>query len=124
MSTKYRVCQLEACDREMFGDLVLTCPSPATTSVFEPPTTAMQPVSPIHVVHKKTFDYSYSVDEQTDFIDDKRRASDLVEELLVDIYRNIQSGSDYNSAGSSHRSRRSFLIDLNNLHGKGMYNMN
>ncbi|XP_064210921.1 uncharacterized protein LOC103314564 isoform X1 [Tribolium castaneum] len=110
MSTKQRVRQLEACSREMFGDMVLhhQTPPPQQSLFGE----VIQAV-PVTLTMRKTSMETPS-NKYTDY--EKRRASDLVEELLVDIYSNI-NGSDYNSATSS-KSHRSFVADINNLHGK------
>ncbi|XP_044271093.1 uncharacterized protein LOC123015436 isoform X2 [Tribolium madens] len=109
MSTKQRVRQLESCSREMFGDMILHHQTPPQQSVFGEIIQAV----PVTLSIRKSSMESPS-NKYTDY--EKRRASDLVEELLVDIYSNI-NGSDYNSATSS-KSHRSFVAEINNLQGK------
>lgn len=109
MSTKRRVRQLESCSREMFGDMILHHPTPPQTRVFK---NVIQAVPVTLTMRKNSME-----NLRTNYTDyEKRRASDLVEELLVDIYSNI-NGSDYNSTSS--KSHRSFVAEISNLREKG-----
>jgi hypothetical protein len=107
MSTKRRVRQLESCSREMFGDLILTRQTPPPEVAFSH---VVQAVPVTLTLRKSSIDHPHADLE-------KRRASDLVEELLVDIYSSV-NGSDYNSATST-KSHRSFVTGINHLQEKG-----
>lgn len=107
-----RVKQLETCNREMFGDVVVTCQtSPkATLARIEPY------VPPIVFGNANNNKMSEN---------DKRRASLLVDQLLSEIYSRIGNGNhsnnsftDYNSATSS-RSGRSCRWDEKTLWEQG-----
>lgn len=101
-----RVRQLEYCDRAMFGDMIITCQSLPAAPV-------MQQIRPLKIlqprIRAKSEGYPKKDPEQ-----DKRRASLLVDLLLVDIYSNIHNYSDYNSATSS-RSQRTFIVEEHEL---------
>nr|XP_022910009.1 uncharacterized protein LOC111421106 isoform X1 [Onthophagus taurus] len=118
--------QLQLCDPTVFGDLVLTCQTPtSTTSLLDnkPPTpviintetTKFTPPSPV-ITKAKHSKLKLPKIRETEIIEkspeiEKRRASKLVDQLLVDIYNN-HSGvcTDYYS-GTSGKSQRNYRID-------------
>ncbi|XP_023310333.1 uncharacterized protein LOC108905130 [Anoplophora glabripennis] len=113
MST-HRIEQLEVCHREMFGDLVLTC----ATSTGSPPTRMIETSVTYPVEYRRTVSMD-SVLRKTSIVEnERRRASALVDELLVDIYYNIHSGTtDYNSATSG-KSHKNSWVEVVNLQEK------
>lgn len=107
MSLKIR--QLESCSREMFGDMILTC---QTSQQCEKNLIKSVPIT----IPSKSMDFAMKSMNYGDY--EKRRASDLMEELLIDIYSNL-NGSDYNSATSvSNTSNASIRIEKLEEKGK------
>lgn len=103
-----RVKQLEQCNRDMFGDIVVTCQTApkvllATVEAYVPPM----------VIESRKVNW--------DSENEKRRASLLVDQLLSDIYSKIgneNSASDYNS-GTSSKSGRKCKVDEKGLWDRG-----
>ncbi|CAH1155918.1 unnamed protein product [Phaedon cochleariae] len=109
--TAYRtIPQLERCDRSMFGDLVLTCQTPVHGVL---PKQVIQPIPYTMAVRRASVD-SVSATKTSIMETEKRRASALVDELLIDIYYSVHNGSsDYNStSGKSHRSSWAEFVNL------------
>lgn len=88
-----RVKQLETCNREMFGDVIVTCQTSPKVLLSQ----VENYVPPIIFENKKSNSWT------RDGENEKRRASVLVDQLLSEIYGNNGAGisSDYNSATSS-----------------------
>ncbi|CAH0555464.1 unnamed protein product [Brassicogethes aeneus] len=86
----YRIQQLEFCHTEMFGDLVLTCRTP-------PMETASKRMLR-QVPYRRSFSSDVIMQRNPEV--EKRRATALVDQLLLDIYSNVQFSTDYNSATS------------------------
>lgn len=108
---KRRVRQLELCDRSMFGDMVLTCQSYPSIKMNN----EIRPIKIIQPVRYRTKSEG-SVSKWRER--DKRRASALMDQLLIDIYGTIHNYSDYNSATSS-RSHKIFSFEKYELERKG-----
>lgn len=107
-----RVRQLEYCDRAMFGDMIITCQSlPAVPIIRQ--------IHPLKILHPRLRAKSEGLPKK-DSEQDKRRASLLVDLLLVDIYSNVHNCSDYNSATSS-RSQRTFTVEKFELLDKSKF---
>lgn len=116
----YRIKQLEKCDPTMFGDLIVTCQTPKENCDSSVP--AILPVT--YTVGMRRYsatdavtDYNFSICHA-----EKRRATALVDELLMDIYYAIHTGTtDYNS--TSGKSFKGPFTEILSLHEKGESNI-
>lgn len=108
-----KIKQLEKCDPTMFGDLVVTCQTPDQQGdEFGP---AILPVS--YSIGMRRSSAADAVSSSV-FQIEKRRATALVDELLMDIYYTIHNGTtDYNS--TSGKSYKGCFSDIANLEEKG-----
>lgn len=104
---RYRVRQLESCDKQMFGNLIVTCPtygSAMPKKLIQPVPITVKPVTtPEEIVRRHMIEA------------ERRRASMLVDQLLLDIHNSIQHNTDYNSTTSgksSHKYSRQMSHDL------------
>lgn len=105
-----RVKQLEVCDRGMFGDVVVTCQTAPNIPIPQP-----KPFVP-PAERYAMVGLSGNGDR---WENERRRASVLVDELLMDIYSKIGAGlTDYNSATSS-KSSKECRLDEKSLWEKG-----
>ncbi|XP_023029096.2 uncharacterized protein isoform X1 [Leptinotarsa decemlineata] len=105
--TVYRIEPFEKCHREMFGDLVLTCQTPIQGEL---PRRLVLPVTYSVEVRRASAD---SATNTRILESEKRRASALVDELLMDIYYSVHNSTDYNStSGKSHRSSWVEVVNL------------
>lgn len=131
-TTTYHIEQLEKCNRQMFGELILTCPT-SKMSDFPPGDLTTKRKKNIHQLSYRTsaMDLRRSVSYSNEYYSpkehnnsneqhNKRRASDLLDELLMDIYSTAQNAitTDYNSATSG-RSSKSIVMDLGDVFKKG-----
>lgn len=93
-----RVKQLETCNRDMFGDIIVTCQPSQKVALAQ-----IEPYIPPIIFEKQPTTKSNLTNNEN-----KRRASVLVDQLLSEIYARIDVGgtcvnSGYNSATSSSR---------------------
>lgn len=110
-----RIRQLESCNREMFGDLVVTCQSPPNVPVSPPVPLVFRGSAPFRRAA------SQDEPERRRNESDKRRTSALLDQLLADIYSKFDGNhSDYNSA-TSQQSQRGRRIDKKELREKGWH---
>lgn len=109
-----RVKQLETCNREMFGDVIVTCQAPQKSHLSKIESAYIPPL-----IFENT---AKRIQWKSD--NEKRRASLLVDQLLSEIYARIGSASgsntnsDCNSVASS-RSCRVCRLDEKSLWEKG-----
>lgn len=133
MTTTHRIEQLEMCNRQMFGDLIFTCPtSSQSLNELQYRQLLRKSNKNIHMMPFTTNGASMdlrraSVDNNNYLkrtnIEQKRRASDLLDELLMDIYSNVQNvTTDYNSTTSG-RSQKSLIVDIGDIDHKSEYNI-
>lgn len=113
-----RIKQLEMCNREMFGDVVVTCQTPPKIDAVS----RIEPYAPPVAIDNKS-GQSLCWEKENE----RRRASLLVDQLLSEIYTKIGNGSssnnsasDYNSATSS-KSGKNCRVDEKFLWGKSKY---
>lgn len=99
-----RVKQLETCNREMFGDVVVTCQAPAPKALLP----QIEPYVPPIIFENRKNGIQWRENE-------KRRASVLVDQLLSEIYAN-ESVSD---SATSSRSCGVCRMDERSLWEKG-----
>lgn len=110
----FRIKQLEECNRDMFGDLIVACQTPITDEL---PRQVMQAIPYTIGVRRATVD---TVRGPVNLNNDKRRASVLVDELLLQINYSLHNAStDYNS--TSGKSHKHVFIELGELDKKGKY---
>lgn len=109
-ANKWHVCQLENADPRIFGDMILT---------YQTLPNAMDRKEKVLIVrHKRIKSEDYRKTETPD--DKKRRASALMDQLLVEIYGNPNNNyTDYNSATSS-RSQKFFIYEKYELERKSI----
>ncbi|CAG9829268.1 unnamed protein product [Diabrotica balteata] len=106
--SSYRIEPLAECHREMFGDLVLTSLTPLREQL---PRQIIQPIPYDIKIRRASMDSVTVVKRCAE--SDKRRASSLVEQLLMDIYNSVHTTTDYNStSGKSHRSSWMDVVNL------------
>lgn len=111
----HRIQQLEKCCPTMFGDLIVTCQTPDIRGGSSAP--AILPVTYTVEMRRSSAD-AVSVLRPSIFDIEKRRATALVDELLMDIYYTIHNGTtDYNS--TSGKSVRGCVSEMVNLQDKG-----
>lgn len=109
-----RILQLETCNPTMFGDLIVTCQTPGIRGDYSGP--AVLPVSYSVEMRRCSADAVSNL-KPSIFETDKRRATALVDELLMDIYYTIHAGTtDYNS--TSGKSFRGNVTEVISLHDK------
>lgn len=117
-----RVCQLEMCDRNVFGNMVIVRQNPPVSPL---PSTFTDPIpmpSPLTQSRRRTTSDELQFSSREKEQNERRRTSQLLDELLLDIYNrdNCSSLSGYTST-TSLRSQKSFnkyfVCDLQ-LHGE------
>lgn len=114
---------LQLCNREMFGDMVLVRQNPSTKPLAD--SSMSRPTSSCR---KRATSATYE-DPNERKQNERKRASQLIDELLLDIYNrnNCGSVSGYTSATSSLRSQKSFQkyteLDLHMEGRKIFYNL-
>lgn len=116
-----RIKQLEKCDPTMFGDMIVTCQTPVDIQgvTSEP---AVLPVNYTINMRRSSEADVLSEFRQSIFDHERKRASALVDELLMDIYYTIHNGTtDYNS--TSGRSYKGSFLDAVNIREKGKYRL-
>ncbi|KAL3269076.1 hypothetical protein HHI36_008159 [Cryptolaemus montrouzieri] len=98
MKERYRVRQLEYCNKQMFGNLIVTCPVYAShmpKKLIKPVPITLKPVTTSEEIVRKHLMEA-----------EKRKASLLVDQLLLDIHNSIQHSTDYNSTTSGRSSQK------------------
>lgn len=119
---KYRVCEMENPDPRMFGDMFLsyqTMPSSKTTM-------NLNDIGPLRIVqnirHRRYKSDGYCGNNCESNDDKKRRASLLMDQLLIEIYGTSTNNNytDYNSATSS-KSQKIFVYEKYELERKSTF---
>lgn len=109
-----RVKQLETCNREMFGDVVVTCQAPAPRALIHPKIETYAP--PIIFENRKN---AIKCGEKGE--NEKRRTSVLVDQLLSEIYAKIGNESVISDSATSSRSCGVCRMDERSLWEKSEY---
>ncbi|KAF7266021.1 hypothetical protein GWI33_020612 [Rhynchophorus ferrugineus] len=117
---------LETCQKGVFGDIVVSCVNSEVApdvrqsishqldfSIRMYEQNNRKPIKP-----RRTQSFDLAIEKQSPELL-KRRTSDLLDELLVQIYNSTNNTTDYYS--TSGKSQRSAPIDVINLHERGYY---
>ncbi|KAK9890804.1 hypothetical protein WA026_012148 [Henosepilachna vigintioctopunctata] len=112
---RYRVRQLEYCNKQMFGNLIVTCPTYSThmpEKLIQPvPITVKPVITPEEVIKKHLMEA------------EKRRTSLLVDQLLLDIHNSFQHSTDYNSTTSGRSSQKYSNVQSHDLYKRDLQDL-